>query len=43
VAQYQQLGVLGRRTPHQQREPAQHLAEQQTEQSQGHAPIIAAR
>src|SRR6266511_3675981 len=34
---------LGRRTPRQQRKPPQHLAEQQIEQSKGHAPIIAAR
>jgi len=41
VAQHEQLGVLGGRTPRQQGKPSQHLAEQQVEQSQGHAPIIA--
>jgi hypothetical protein len=42
VAQHQQLGILCRRAPHQQGKPPQHLAEQQIEQSQGHAPIIVA-
>jgi hypothetical protein len=41
MAQHQQLGVLGRRTPRQQHKPPQHLAAQQIEQSKGHAPIIA--
>ena len=39
----EQFGVLGCRTPRQQHKPAQHLAEQQIEQSQGHASIIVAR
>jgi hypothetical protein len=43
VAQHEQLGVLCRRTPRQQRKPPQHLAEQQIEQSKSHVPIIAAR
>jgi hypothetical protein len=43
VAQHEQLCLLGRRTPRQQRKPPQHLAQHQIEQSQGHAPIIAAR
>jgi hypothetical protein len=43
VAQHEQFGVLGCRTPRQQCEPPQHLADQQIEQSKGHAPIIAAR
>ena len=43
MAQHQQLGVLGRRTPRQQHKPPQHLAAQQIEQSKGHAPIIATR
>jgi hypothetical protein len=42
VVQREQLSVLGGRTSRQQREPPQHLAEQQIKQSQGHAPIIAA-
>jgi hypothetical protein len=42
VAQHERLGVLGCRAPCQQRKPPQHLAAQQVEQSQGHAPIIAA-
>ncbi len=42
VAQDEQLGVLGRRTPRQQCELPQHMAEHEIEQSQGHAPIIAA-
>jgi hypothetical protein len=33
VAEHQQLGVLGGRTPRQQREPSQHLTEQQIQQS----------
>jgi hypothetical protein len=41
MAQHQQLGVLGRRTPRQQHKPPQHLAAQQIEQPKGHAPIIA--
>jgi hypothetical protein len=41
VAQPEQLGVLGRCASREQREPSQHLAGQQIEQSQGHAPIIA--
>jgi hypothetical protein len=43
VAQHEQLGILDRRTVRQQCEPPQHLAEQQIEQSQGHASIIVAR
>jgi len=42
VAQHQQLSVLGCRASGQQRKPPQHLAEQQIDQSQSHAPIIAA-
>jgi hypothetical protein len=42
VAQHQQFGVLGRRTPRQQCKPAQHLTGKQVQQSQGDAPIIAA-
>jgi hypothetical protein len=42
MAQHQQLGVLCRRTPGQQCEPPQHLAEQQIEQSKSHVLIIAA-
>jgi hypothetical protein len=42
VAEHQQLGVLRRRTPCQQRQPPHHLAEHQVEQSQDHGPIIVA-
>jgi hypothetical protein len=42
VAEHQQLGVLRHRTPCQQREPPDHLAEHQVEQSQDHGPIIVA-
>jgi hypothetical protein len=41
VAQYQQLSVLGCRTPRQQRKPPQHLVEHQVEQSQSHLLIVA--
>jgi hypothetical protein len=33
VAQDEQFGILGCRTPRQQRKPPQHLAEQQIQQS----------
>jgi hypothetical protein len=37
VAQHEQLGVLGGRTPRQQGKPRHHLAEHQVDQSQDHA------
>jgi hypothetical protein len=37
VAQHEQLGVLGGRTPRQQGNPRHHLAEHQVDQSQDHA------
>jgi hypothetical protein len=40
VPQHQQLRVLGRRAPRQQRKPSQQLAEAQIEQSSRHPPII---
>jgi hypothetical protein len=40
VAQHEQLGVLGGRTPRQQHKPPQCLAEQQVQQSKGHAAIM---
>jgi hypothetical protein len=40
VAQHEQLGILRGRTPRQQRKPPQCLAEQQVQQSQGHAAIM---
>jgi hypothetical protein len=43
VAQHEQFGVLGRCTSREQCKPPHHLAEHQIEQSQGHAPFIAAR
>jgi hypothetical protein len=42
VAQHQQLGILGRRASPQQHKPPQCLAQQQLQQSEGHAPIIVA-
>jgi hypothetical protein len=43
VMEHQQLSVLGGRTPRQQHQPPQHLAEPRVQHSLGHAAIIVAR